>query len=250
MQNSNTLWLTKQELKQSWPSFIPSLLFVILLGLGCAIVFVVEPNVKEIDISSNEKEFEILLNNVFVDFLFLYGLPLLSIYTREHWLFTAPNKDPFSKRLLFLRSHPFSTQEIVQSRLLLMLVTLSTSLAIFFIILQIVPGDFSKHLNLLQYLWFSLIWTGYVFLFGGFSLFMELATNGQVYFWVSCLVAIPLAALVLIVFPAGGIVLWTTTLAKTNGPIMAILSLIFGLISLFGWTHLTEKRIGKRDLLL
>ncbi len=50
MQNSNTLWLTKQELKQSWPSFIPSLLFVILLGLGCAIVFVVEPNVKEIDI--------------------------------------------------------------------------------------------------------------------------------------------------------------------------------------------------------
>lgn len=249
MQNSNTLWLAKQELKNSWLYFIPTLLFIILLGLGCSIAFVAEP-VKEINVEPNVQEFEILLNNVLVDFLFLYGLPFLSIYTREHWIFTASNKDPFSKRLLFLRSHPFSAQEIVQSRLLLMLVTLSTSLAIFFITLQFFPGDFSKHLSLLQYLWFSLIWTGYVFLFGGFSLFMELATNGKVYFWVSCLVAIPLAALVLIVLPTGGIVLWTTTLAKTNGPVMAILSLFIGLISLFGWTRLTEKRIGKRDLLL
>ena len=103
MQHSNAWWLAKQELKKQGLYILPSLFAI-------AFMAIVSISTLNIPLTQKTDKDEILFNSFIVDFLFLYGIPFLTIYTREHWIFTTPSKDVFSKRLAFLRSLPFSIQ--------------------------------------------------------------------------------------------------------------------------------------------
>lgn len=228
--------LAKEEFSRKSLSYVVTGIFAALFGFFMIIPFS----------SAVVPLLESARSGGFVTDIFLLAIiSILSINTfSRNYMFI--HRDPFHDWLLFQRSLPISSKEIVLARSLIMLPATVVMTALFFTPLVILSWVLDYKLDAGQYLWFVLIWLGYALFSGGVNLFMELGLNGKVvfalqFFWFGALVALTW-------FLDGELVLTTFELAGSYGPLPAGLSLLAGGLIFTLLAKATERRIGTREL--
>src|SRR5215218_7687219 len=172
---AGALWLAKKEMGRTWLSHVLSSLFVLFLG------FIVVPSVTGVfefeGFGAGERRMEDFYNAFFSDYLFLVICAFLGVnaISRDY---TLVWRDPFSSRLLFLRTLPIPAESLVGSRALCMLFALVMGAPAYFL-----PAFFLSDLGELgtSYLWFACVWIGYCLLASGLCLLCELTVDGRVY---------------------------------------------------------------------
>ena len=168
-------WLARKEIRRTWLSYPLTGLFVVFLG------FFVVPGVSGVfeleGFGAWGERTEELYNAFFSDYLFVVICAFLgvNVISRDY---TLDWRDPFSSRLLFLRSLPVPAGSLVGSRALGMLFALLLNAPAFFL-----PACFLTDLGEFKtaYLWFVCVWLGYSLLASGLWLLCELTVSGRAY---------------------------------------------------------------------
>jgi hypothetical protein len=180
-----------------------------------------------------------------VDLLLLMIMSIVSInvFSKDY---TLIHRDPFHGWLVFLRSLPVSSREMVLARSLIMLPATVVMTALFFAPVFVVSWALMEEFPAGQFLWFGLFWLGYALLAGGINLYMELGVRGKVAFGLQF---VWLLLLIAIVWLTGGNLIFTTfELAGSYGPLPAGLALLAGGALFAVFAKATEHRVGGRDL--
>jgi hypothetical protein len=242
---AGAFWLAKKEMGRTWLSYPLSSLFVLFLG------FFVVPSVTgvfEFDgFGAGGRRMEDFYNAFFSDYLFLVICAFLGVnaISRDY---TLAWREPFSSRLLFLRSLPIPAGSLVGSRALSMLFALVLGASAFFL-----PAFFFSDFGELgtSYLYFAAVWIGYGLLASGLCLLFELTVSGRVY----TLIYFALAASLMVVL---ALLEWTVNLGlvgrtaelaqSSHGPLPAIFSILAGGAAFALLSRLTVRRLRKRDL--
>jgi hypothetical protein len=243
--SADAFWLTSKEVRRTWLSYVLTGLFFLFLG------FFVVPSVSGVfeleGFGAGEQRMEDFYNAYFADYLFLVICAFLGVnaISRDY---TLAWRDPFSFRLLFLRSLPIPAESLVASRALGMLFALLINAPVFFL-----PAFFLSDLGELgaSYLWFACVWIGYGLLASGLCLLCELTVNGRVY----TLMYFGLAAALMVVLALLewaldlSLVTRTAELAQSSyGALPAICSVLAGAAAFALLSRLTVRRLQKRDL--
>ena len=241
---AESFWLARKEMRRTWLSYPLTGLFVLFLG------FFVVPSLSgvfEFDgFGAEGRRVEGFYNAFFADYLFLVICAFLGVnaISRDY---TLAWRDPFSSRLLFLRSLPIPAESLVASRALSMLFALLLNAPAFFL-----PAFFLTELGELgtSYLWFAGVWIGYGLLGSGLCLLCELTVSGRVY----TLIYFGLAASLMVVL---ALLEWTldlrlvgrtAELAQSYGALPAVFSVLAGAAAFALLSRITVRRLGKRDL--
>jgi hypothetical protein len=161
--------------------------------------------------------------------------------------YALSRRDPLASRLLFLRSLPISADSLVGSRALGMVLALLVNAPAFFL-----PAFLLTDLGELgaSYLAFAGIWVGYALLASGVCLLCELTVNGgayaRIYFGFA---AALMAELALLEWTLDlGLVRRTAELAQSGyGALLAVLSVLAGGAAFAVLSHVTVRRLRKRD---
>lgn len=239
------VWLAGKEIRRSWLSYPVTGLAMLLMGIIAA------PSVDGILIvegfGGGGREFEDWYNAFYPDFLFLvFGGFLALNWTSREYL-QVFSQDAFSERLVFMRSLPISSGTLVGSRMISLCFALLFTVPAFF-----APVYLASDLGWLGwgFLWFVLIWVGYSLLGAGLWLLAEFGIRGNTYVWLS-LVGTGLAV-VAVMFLEWAVRLRVVeriaALAQSNGPLVAILSLLVGAAGFALMARLATRRIERRDL--
>jgi hypothetical protein len=241
---AEVFWLARKEMKRTWLSYVLSGLFVVFLG------FFVVPGVSGVfefeGFGARGRRMEGFYNAFFSDYLVLVICAFLGVnaISRDY---TLAWRDPFSSRLVFLRSLPIPAESLVGSRALCMLFAFVLNAPGFFL-----PAFFLSDLGELgtSYLWFCGVWIGYCLLASGLCLLFELTVNGRVY----TLLYFGLAAALMVVL---AILEWTLDLslvrrtaevAQGYGALPTVFSVLAGAAVFALLSRLTVHRLEKRDL--
>jgi hypothetical protein len=242
---AGAFWLARKEMRRTWLSYPLTGLFVLFLG------FFVVPSVSGVfefeGFGAGGQRMEDFYNAFFADYLFLVICAFLAVnaISRDYSLAW---RDPFSSRLLFLRSLPIPAGSLVGSRALCMLFALVLGAPAFFL-----PAFFLTDLGELgtSYLWFAGVWIGYSLLGAGLCLLCELTVNGRVY----TLIYFGLAAALMVVL---AFLEWTLDLSlvrrtaelahSSYGALAAIASILAGAAVFALLSRVTVRRLEKRDL--
>lgn len=239
MQEKNTeraRFLAKEEFSRKSLSYAATSIFAVFFGL------IMLPGFSSAVIPLSEVARN---GGFFMDFFFLVIIPLFSINSASlNYMFI--HRDPFHDWILFQRSLPVSPKVIVLARSLVMLPTTAVMTALFFAPLTIFAWTLDYKFDAGQYLWFMLVWIGYVLFCGGLNLFMELGLNGKL---VLVLQFLALGLLIAIAWLLNGNLVFTTfELAGTYGPLPAGISLLAGGLLFALLAKATERLVGKREM--
>jgi hypothetical protein len=241
---AGAFWLARKEMKRAWLSYPLTGLFVLSLG------FFIVPGVSGVfeleGFGARGRRMEDFYNAFFADYLFLVICAFLGVnaISRDY---TLPWRDPFSSRLIFLRSLPIAAESLVGNRVISMLFALVLNAPAFFL-----PAFFLSDLGELgtSYLWFCGIWIGYCLLASGLWLLFELTVNGRVY----TLIYFGFAASLMIVLAFLewtldlSLVRRTAELAQSYGALPAVFSVLTGAAAFALLSGATTRRLQKRDL--
>lgn len=232
----NVWWLAAGELWRARVSYLATALFTVIVALFA------------FALSSGFYSGFDGTPGFFLDMYFL----LICCNLALNWTapgYWQPGEDLLSKRLRFLRTLPIALRELVASRAAVMVATLAVMAPIFFLTLYLLSGDLRADLGPARFLSFAAIWSGYALLMGALGLYLEWGFSGErllalQFVWAASLVALALLAGVLGV----GIFAGTVELARSHGPLPAVVALLIGLagLALSGWA--TTKRLRHRDL--
>jgi hypothetical protein len=241
---AESFWLARKEIRRTWLSYVLTCLFVVCLG------FFVVPSVSGVfefeGFGARGWRMEGFYNAFFSDYLFLVICAFLGVnaISRDY---TLAWRDPFSSRLIFLRSLPISAESLVGSRVISMLFALVINAPVFFL-----PAFFLSDLGELgtSYLWFAAVWIGYGLLASGLWLLCELTVSGRVYTLIYFgLAASLMAVLALLEWTLDlGLVSRTAQLAQGYGALPAIFSVLAGAAAFALLSRITVRRLQKRDL--
>lgn len=251
----NAWLLSKREISLSVISYSITVFATLLLGL--LVVGMEFFNLLYAWGENTTQASSLAPSNWVLDFFFLLFVSLLAInWFAEGWSF--PWRNVFSKRYAFLRILPIDSRDLIAGRVLTMTLTLLSLSALFFLpgyLLANLLGTeqfldaVRSQLNLLQYLWFVIIWIMFGLVAGGFHLYMESGVRGRSILIVQLAWYLPLLLLVFVVSPAiDGIVAGTLRLVQQYGPLPAVVAAIVGgpLFSL--WVVAAKRRLERRDL--
>lgn len=242
--SADAFWLARKEMRRTWLSYLLTGLFVLFLG------FFVVPSVSGVfefeGFGARGQRTEDFYNAFFSDFLFLVICAFLGVnaISRDY---TLAWRDPFSSRLLFLRSLPIPAGSLVASRVISMLFALVLGAPAFFL-----PAFFLSELSEIgtSYLWFAGIWIGYGLLGSGLCLLCELTVSGRVY----TLIYFGFAASLMVVLALLewtvdlSLVRRTAQLAQSYEALPAVLSILAGAAAFAVLSRVTVRRLQKRDL--
>ena len=160
--------LARKEMRQAWPSYPLSSLFLLLSG------FFVAPSLSGVfelrgfgDVGQRTEEF---YNAFFSDCLFLVICAFLAVNVVPGG-YARVRRGAFYAKLRFFRKLPVPAGSVVGSRALGMLFALILNAPAFYL-----PAFLISDLGELgaSYLWFAGIWIGYCLLASGFYLHLEL----------------------------------------------------------------------------
>lgn len=159
-------------------------------------------------------------------------------------------QDPFADRLRFLRALPVPARDLVLGRILTMAFGLLVLTPVFFLppyLFTILDGAPPQPT---AYAYYALIWAGYGLFSGGMMLYLELGFHGKVAYalvlaWMVVLIVVfVLLRFVLDVRVAAGI----AELARTYGPLPALVSLLVGATALGVFGLVATRRLRWREL--
>jgi hypothetical protein len=242
---AGAFWLASKEMRRTWLSYPLTGLFVLFLG------FFVVPSLSGVfefeGFGTWGRRMEGFYNAFFADYLFLVICAFLGVnaISRDY---TLAWRDPFSSRLVFLRSMPIPAESLVASRALGMLFAIVLGAPAFFL-----PAFFLTDLGELgtSYLWFVCVWIGYSLFGSGLCLLLELTVSGRVYTLIYFgLAASLMAVLALLEWTLDlSLVGRTAQLAQSSyGPLPAIFSILAGGAAFAILARATTHRLERRDL--
>lgn len=235
--------LIQYQLRRSIPSFAGS--FILTFFMACLASLILIQEWMEHIPSSIPIPMDILLLFLLPYFCGVYG-------GLEYWSFSTSRRDPFSHQLAYIRTLPISVEQFITSRFAMLFVSVPILWILFFGWIYMVLLIAGVHIPLSDYLSLSFIWLGYSIALGGGFPFLEWSTHGKTFFWTPGLV---LLVIIPITFYLNlslkfNFFRWTWSLAQEVGPVAALISLLLGSLSLYGWYRLTLLRVKKRDLSL
>lgn len=238
----NAGWLAVRDLRNTWPSHSITLLATALLGLTAMFLLTTS-------LTSTERVPGGWFSASLADWIVLLTAPNFAV----NWLssgYMTIWRDPFSKRLAFLRSLPIPVRELVAGRLLFMLLSTMISASVFFIPFYLLLEDLRELAEPSVFLWFTLVWTGYALASGGVALFLELGLPGKVTFWVQGAWAAVLVCVIVVFNGLLGrsLVAESLGLAETYGAAPAALALCAGLAGFLAGARATQQRLERREL--
>ena len=245
---AEALWLAREEMKWTWPSYVWSVLIVLSLGLAAAVSLSLGVSGFEAMVVRGQGTEE-FYGAFFVDYFFLLVCAvlgtnaLLGYYTRN-WLGTS------SSGLVPLRSLPISAGILVGSRMFLMLFALVVGAFAFFVPVFLV-SDLAEDLGVKAYLMFCAVWVGYGLLSSGISLFFEFGVSGRSYAFISYLFAVLLMIVVVLLETTqyAGIVGRVARMAQSgHGTLLGVLSILMGGAAFLLLSRSTVRRLRTRDL--
>jgi hypothetical protein len=236
--------LARKEMRQAWPSYPQSGLFLLLLG------FFVVPSVSGVfelrGFGEVGQRMEGFYNAFFSDCLFLVVCAFLAVNVVPGG-YALVRRDAFYARLRFFRKLAVPAGSVVGSRGLCKLFALILNAVAFFL-----PAFLLSDLGELgaSYVWFAGIWIGYGLLVSGLYLLLELTESGRTSTLISNgFILLLVLALALLEWTVElGLVGRTVELAHDYGPLPAILSILAGgtAFAILAWA--TAKRLKKWDL--
>ena len=238
------LWLAGREIRRMRLSYLASGLFMLFMGLLAASI--VDEELVGGGPGRGVAGPEGWRDAFPADWVFFILTALLAtnFMSRDYF---ASWLDPFSMRLLFMRSLPISTGTMVASRMVSLSFALVFTVPAFFL-----PVYFFSGLGQLgwAYLWFVSIWVGYSLVWAGFNLYLELGSHGKTYTWISFATVLALLALIALLewFLDPRIVGRVVELSQDHGPLAALVALAVGVMVFALLGRATERRVGEREL--
>ena len=237
-------WLARKEIGRTWLSYPLSGLFVLFLG------FFVVPGVSGIfafeGFGVGERRIEGFYNAFFADYVFLVICAFLGVnaISRDYAPF---RREPFSPRLIFLRSLPIPAESLVRGRALCMLFALLVNAPAFFLPVFLLSGIGELGTS---YVHFACSWIGYCMLASGICLLLELTVDGRVHARIYFGLAVSLmAVLAFLEWTLDlSLVRRTAELAQSSyGALAALASILAGAAAFAFLSSVTVRRLRKRD---
>lgn len=188
-------------------------------------------------------------SNIIIDLYFLYilGMCGLALASKRYWGYWRTKS--FSKKAIFLKSFPISAREMIESKLLHMVIHVFVQGGLFFSMIIFVPSPIHQMLNTPQFLEFVLMWFGFAFVWGSIYVYLEISLSERTYL----LVCIGVALLFTLVTLVGWlmnypIVQHTMGWIRHYGAGATLISLGIGILFLYRIRALGIKKIHTRDL--
>lgn len=223
-------WLAKNELNRERTAYVLAFLLTVIFGL-----------LTSLAVSDHEY--------FMLDVFFIALLPTIGMAQSNAYLsLRFEEKDPFTRKLFFLRSLPIPVKVIALSRFQLQALSHITLIPIFFIVSYAASYTYRELLHPGQLILLMMIWFGYSLLVGGLHHYLELSVSGKAYLWVSFGLMLLLVGGVIILRQYDrSLVEWTIGLAQ-SGPLFPILIFVLGIAFAALWKTAVERRIMQRDL--
>ncbi|MDO7785914.1 hypothetical protein [Desulforamulus aquiferis] len=241
------IWLAKKEVRQSWVAILFTAVVTVLLALFTTQLL--EQSVRKL--FAMEPFF---YNSFMIDIMFIGITPsLAAIFMSGPYLsYRTINEDPYVKRMAFFRSLPIPIKTLALSRTFIMLATLISMSSVFYMIIAFGLSDtFFQNITPNEFLVFIFFWFGYTLALGGFNPFIEYGTSGKV-LHITPFVLIGVLIIIMVIFrylSNYSFVEWSLLLVKDFGWVIALISLLVGIIGCFSWNQLLTNRLLKRDFL-
>ncbi|RAV10463.1 hypothetical protein [Paenibacillus contaminans] len=189
-----------------------------------------------------------VLSNIMLDFMLMVSIGMMGFaFSRDYMKYWKNNR--LSSKLKFYRSLPISTEEIVVSRLLTLIVTTIYSGIIYFASFYLISTEIRSAMQGWGYIGFALAWIGYSFTVGSFFIYVELGFKEKTYFWISC-GAVP-------VFMAVPVILWlldvhavqsSIRIVKEYGVLLPAIALTVGVASLLIGKRIAVDKLNRRNM--
>lgn len=237
----DSLWLAGMDVRRSWVSFPVAALTVLVPGFYLVVLY-------SAVFSGSGGVFDTFL----LDLWFLLMVAVLNVnflFNRDYYY--KLSEDNYTKRLSFLRGLPISSRAVIVGRAMYMAVALVCSVPPFFLIPCLASAELRALIGPLNYIWFVEVWLGYALFMMGFLLFMWNGLSFQteqlllfLFFPGGCLLVATVSNLAL----DGGLTMSLIQVAKTQGPLAALVSIAAGCAALTLWVKMAEKRLDRREL--
>lgn len=234
----NAWFIVKVELRRTkWGLIVSTLMYAYFSVFGSFIVNELFPNSPE----PVGMQVSYLADIMFLCSMSCIGFFMTGEY-RYYW-----RSDVFTKRLLYMRSLPIGTKELVLARYLQMGINLLYLSIIFFVPFYFicVLGD---TLTLAEYFSFAVVWMSMGACMSILFAYKEMSGSGKSYFWFSMLGVVAYFALSGAAWYAGfGFVKLSVELVKRFGLLVPLASLLITWIWTMLWSRITQNKISRRD---
>lgn len=239
----DALWLAIRDIRASWLSYPATVVVSSLLGLLGAVQFGGA-------LSEDTGGFgQFVLDLYLLSIVSVLGTNL--IFNWDYYA-TAGMKG-FDERLSFLRSLPIRGRAAIAGRTICALVSLALAVPSFFPVPYLVNGSLRDAVGVGDYLWFCGFWVGYALvvtgglcIFGSFGFRWNFA--GMPLYMAGSILAYFLVPVVLNFVFANGLALTLLQASKSHGPLVAVVPLVVGVVSLAFAVRMAESRLERRDV--
>ncbi|TMV43107.1 hypothetical protein FE783_36165 [Paenibacillus mesophilus] len=234
----NAWFIVKADLRRTkWGLVVSTLMYAYFSVFGSFIVNELFPNSPE-PVSMHV--------SFLADIMFLCSMSCIGFFMtgeyRYYW-----RSDVFTKRLMYMRSLPIDTKELVLARYMQMGINLLYLSIIFF-----VPFYFicvlGEMLTVAEYISFAIVWMSFGACMSILFAYKEMCGSGKSYFWFCMLGVVAYFAASGAAWYAGfGFVKLSVELVDQFGLFVSLASLLITWIWTLAWSRITKQKISRRD---
>lgn len=243
----DALWLAKKEIATSWKAYALTVLTTILVAM--VVTFFLQSMAI---VTFTDHELANIPRTPAIDVFFIaFSFAFATLYMSKPYLsFNTIKEDTFSKRIAFYRLLPIPIQTLALSKTLVMLFTLVLMSVVFYTILFItLTEQFFELIPPANFLHFALLWFGFSLAFGGVNTYIEYGTSGKTLFifpfiFVGIILGI---SFYLQITEEHGIVAGSLIYVLEYGKMLAIVSIILGIVGSIFWHKMLLWRLRVRD---
>ncbi|MBU8791884.1 hypothetical protein NSA56_13485 [Oceanobacillus caeni] len=244
----DAFWLVKMEYKQQWIAVISTFIMCLIVGLFMGTFL---SGFTSFHFEVNSTSFD----SYFLDFLFLGLAPSFATLSmaKPYLSYRVAKHNPYGKRMAVLRSLPISVSVLALSRTLFMLCTLVIMSFAFFgamsIIILIFSNNILEWMTIGDYVIFVFVWFGFMLTIGGLNPYVEYGMKGKMLHFIPFIYMgfVIIIEIIFFTFFNQSVIEAILQLIKSYGFIVAIVSILIGIVSCYEWNKILKRRLEKRD---